>query len=145
VNVHDESPRRAQNRSTHAFLRVVLAAVFNRVHEQFAEGRRYVVARLRRKVGRDLAQEMRGAVGGIDLAPHVQRNPLGPGRNHPDIVLPGVAIERLLHQFTQRTRSQRAVQIAESALPDGRQDALRIAVSGQDDLGRRADGAYPPQ
>ena len=69
----------------------------------------------------------------------------GRAGNHPDIVLPGVAIERLLDQLTERAGGQRPVEIAESALPDGRQDALRVAFSGEDDLGGGADGTYAPQ
>jgi hypothetical protein len=113
--------------------------------EQLAEGRGDILAGLRGKVGGDLAQEMGGAVGGIDLAAHVQGDPFRTRRNHPDIVLPCIAIQRLLHQIGQRAWGQRPVEIAESALPDGRQDALGVAFTGQDDPGGGADGTNAPQ
>ena len=145
VNVDDDGPRGVQDGSAHALMRVVLAAVFDGVHEQFAEGGGNVFADLRRKVGGDLAQEMSGAVGGIDLAAHVQRDPFGAGGDYADIVLPGVAIERLLDQFAERAGGQGPVEIAEGALADGGEDALRVELSGEDDLGGGTDGTYAPQ
>ena len=100
-------------------MRIVLAAVLDGVHQQFAEGRRDILAGLGRKMRGDLAQEVRGAVGRVDLAAHVQGDPLRPRRDHADVVLPGVGIERLLHQFAQRPGVKRPVQVAEGALPDG--------------------------
>ena len=121
---------------------IVLAAVFDGVHEQFAEGGGDVLAGLRGHVGGDFAQEMSGAVGGIDLAAHVERDPFGAGGDDADIVLPGIGIERLLDQFAERAGGQGPVEIAEGALADGGEDARRVEVSGEDDLGRGLDGTY---
>ena len=52
------------------------------------------------------------------------------------------AIERLLDQFAERAGGQGPVEIAESALADGGEDARRVEIAGEDDLGSGLDGAY---
>ncbi len=77
---------------------------------------------------------MRGAIGGLDLAAHVQGDPFGAGGDDTDIVLPGFGIERLLDQLAERPRGQGQVEITVGSLADGGQDALRTKLSGEDDF-----------
>ena len=94
-----------------------------------------------REVGLDFAKEMCRPVGGFDFAAHVERDPLGPGGDHADVVLPGVCFDRVLHHFLQRGLRQGAVKVAKGALPDRLDDLLGIRIAGQDYLGVRADRA----
>src|SRR5205823_4745739 len=89
-----------------------------------------------RQVAGDLTQEMSGAIGGVDLAAHVKSDPLGTGGDDTDIVLPGIGIERLLDQFTERPGSQGQVEITVSSLANGGQNALGTELSGEDDFSR---------
>ena len=131
--------------SLHAFLRVVLAAVLDGVHQQFAEGDGDILAGLERQVGLDFAQEMGGAVGRVDLAADVQSDPLGPGGDHPDVVFPRFGLERLLHHFRQRARRERLVEVAVGAMANGAEDAHRVGLAGDDHLEFRPDSAGPAQ
>ena len=93
------------------------------------------------EVGLDFAEEMGGAVGGLDFAAHVERDPFGAGGDDADIVLPGLGIERVLHHFGRGAGGQGEVEVAEGALADGLNDLLRIGLAGEDDLGFGTDGA----
>ena len=130
VYIDDDGPSRVQDGSAHALVRIAVAAMLDGVHEQFAESRSHILGGLRREVRRDLAHEMSGAVRGIQLATHVERDPFRPGRDHPDVVLPGVAVERLLNQLAERTGGQGLVNVTKSPLPDRRENVIRVEVPG---------------
>jgi len=145
VYMNDDGATGVQDGSANPLVRIALAAVLDGVHKQFAEGGGHVFAGLRGEVRGDLAHKVSGAVGGLDLAANVQSDPLRTGGDDADIVHPGAAIERLLHQIGQRPWGDRAVQVAEGALADGVEDFLGSEVAGEDDLGFRPDGTYAAQ
>ena len=90
----------------------------------------------------DFAQEMGGAVGGVDLTAHVQRDPFGARGDYADIVLPGRRIRAPAAPTRSTGRRSGAVEIAESALADGAETVRRVGIAGQDDFGFGADGTY---
>ena len=145
LNPHNQGARRAHQRNAHALPGVGAAAVLDGIQEQLAEGRRYVLARLGREAGLHLAQEMRHALDGLQLAAHIQRDPIRARRDHLDIVPPGRRLQGLLHHVGQRSFRQRLMEVAVGALPNGADDPRRVLLPGEDHLGFGANFAHAPQ
>jgi hypothetical protein len=122
----------------------VLAAVFDGVHQQFAEGGGDVFAILGREVAFQFADEVGGAICRLDFAPDLQGDPLGEGGNQADIALPGIRAERLGDHIGEGGGGQRLVEVAVGVLADGVHDEFRVARAGNDNLGFRPDGVDAP-
>jgi hypothetical protein len=131
VDVYDQRTRGPHQRCSHALFRIAVAAVFDGVHEQFAECRAHVLADSRRQVAFDFAHELGGPLDGIHLAVDVQCDPLGPRRNQADVVLPLRRAESLLHHVGQRPGGRRSAEVAVSAMANGADDARRVGIAGQ--------------
>src|SRR5439155_1201333 len=84
------------------------------------------------------------ALGRVELAADVERQPVGPGGEHPEVVLPLGRAERLVHHFGHRPGEERLVEVAPGAMPDGAHHPRWIRIAGDDHLQIVADSARPP-
>ena len=144
-DVDDDGAGGAEQGGTDALAGVVLAAVLDGVHEQFAEGGGDVLGGLLGEIGLNFTEEVGGAVGGIDLTADVERDPLGAGGDDTDIVLPGLGLEGVLHHLDQGGGREGAMEVTENTLADGLNNLLRVGLAGKDHLGLGADGADAAQ
>jgi hypothetical protein len=140
VNVNDKGAGGAEEGNAGALLGIGEASMLDGVHEQFAEGGGNVFAGIDRDIGQHFAKKMGGAVGGVDLAADVERDPLGAGRNDADIIFAAVTVEGLLDDIGDDVTDQRLVDVTEGMLADGADDAFGAGFAGNDDAGLGAEG-----
>jgi hypothetical protein len=125
--------------------RVILAAMLDTVHEQFAEGAGEVIPGLQGKIAGHFAQKMRCSIGGVKFTADIESDPFGAGGDNANVVLPGVRLESVLHQIGEWRGRNRGAKVPKRTLPDRVQDALRVGFAGQNHLCIRTDGAHASQ
>jgi hypothetical protein len=119
--------------------------VLDAVDQQFRESAGDVLAHPGGHVGGHFSYQLGGPLGGFELRADVQRAPLRPGGNHPQVVAPGGSIECLLHHVRYQAWWKRLVKVTICPAPDGGQGARRVGVAGQNHARFRPQRPNLPQ